>query len=146
MRQLKYYNTNGDTTATPPAPAPAPAPPKKGLSNEEFDQVLQLGVAVGGTVARQRLASGKSSERQARIAACGRRPLFGKKKKAEYDKCLAAAQSDPLERSAPFPDAGSSGSNGGDGNRNQVMLYVGVGLGVVVVGVLGFFLYKKFSK
>ena len=108
-----------------------------------IDTILTTGAQVGTTVAKQRQASGKSAERQARIAACGRKPLFGKKKKADYEKCVAAAQGGGQQRSADIPDGNSSG---GDGEDNKTMLYVGIGLGVVVLGVVGFILYKKFSK
>jgi len=138
MGKLIFHNADAAT----PAPAPAPDAAKGG-TNIPLDQVLQLGLQVGGAVTKQRQQSGAAAERQARIAACGRKPLFGKKKKAEYNKCVAEAQGGGQQRGADIPVGNSSG---GDGEDNKTMLYVGIGLGVVVLGVVGFILYKKFSK
>jgi len=114
---------------------------------KNVDAVLQLGTEVIGAIGQQRQASGKAAARQARLAACGRKPLLGitkkqKKRKEEYAKCAQQAIADVQagERSAdvPPPPSDEGGSN--------TMLYVGIGLGVVVLGVVGFILYKKFGK
>lgn len=114
-----------------------------GIDPKSLDALLQTGVVVGGTVARQRQASGRSAERQARIAVCGRKPLFGKKKKEEYRKCVERnqGQQSVATRSSDFPSSAPSDDNG-----NKTMTYVGVGLGVVLLGVVGFILYRKFNK
>ena len=119
-------------------------------NNMPLDAILNAGLQVGGTIARQRQASGKSAARQARIAACGRKPLigFGKKfrqRKADYEKCAANAQSASDAANAPLPPFDNRSGDTGDGG-NKTMLYVGIGLGVVVLGVVGFILYKKFGK
>lgn len=110
-----------------------------------IDTIITTGAQVGTTVAKQRQASGKSAERQARIAACGRKPLFGKKKKAEYNKCIAEAQgaSDGSTRSGDVPpDSGDGGDEGG----NKTMLYVGIGVGVLALIAIGYFVVRKMSK
>lgn len=147
MGKFRFYNTEGD--ATPPAAAaaaaPAPAPEATKRSDVPIDELLQAGLVVGGTIARQRQQSGRSANRQARIAACGRKPLFGKKKKAAYNQCLADAQAgvSAATRSGDLPiDTGEGQGDSG----NKTMQYVGIGLGVVVLGVVGFILYKKFGK
>ena len=114
------------------------------LDPQMLDTLLQTGIQATSTVVGQRAASGKSAARQARIAACGRRPLFGKRRKAEYDKCAAQAQADSESTKSmetPYYGGGDSDSGG-----NKTMMYVGIGLGVIVVGALGFFLIRKFSK
>ena len=144
MGKFRFYNNDGE--ATPPAAAatPAPAPEATKRSDIPIDELLTAGLVVGGTVARQRQQSGASANRQARIAACGRKPLFGKKKKAAYNQCLAIAQGGSMPNSPMTPPDFRSGE--GDGGDNKTMQYVGIGLGVVVLGVVGFILYKKFGK
>ena len=136
-------------TTQPAQSAETSTPNKKrmglNISDESLDTLLQAGVQVGATVARQRQASGRAAARQERIAACGRKPLFGKKKKAAYNKCVAEAQASSAAstRSADvIPDSGDSSDSGG----NKTMMYVGIGLGILVVGALGFFAYRKFKK
>jgi len=64
---------------------------KMPIDPNSLDLLLKTGVQVAGGVAQQRAASGKSAARQERIAACGRKPLFGKKRKEEYRKCVEQA-------------------------------------------------------
>lgn len=119
---------------------------QKGLDPKTIDTILQTGLQVGGTIAAQRQASGKAAARRARIEACGRKPLFNRRKRADYDKCVAAAsqegagQTRSTAPNVPLPPSGE-----GQGN-NKTMMYVGIGLGVLVVGALGFYLFKKFKK
>jgi hypothetical protein len=112
-----------------------------GISPEALDTLLNTGLQATATVVGQRAASGRSAARQARIAACGRKPLFGKKKKEAYRQCLEEAQGGGDTRSGDFPPPPSS-----DGGGSNTMMYVGIGLGVVVLGVVGFVLYRKFNK
>lgn len=139
MGQLRFYNVEGETAA----PAPAPSTQAPTGSNIPIDELLQAGAQITNAVVRQRQSSGKSASRQARIAACGRKPLFGKKKKDEYNKCLADAQAGvgAGTRSADLPP--DTGASDGD---NKTMMYVGIGLGVIVLGVVGFILVRKFRK
>jgi len=122
-----------------------------GISPESLDTLLNTGLQATSTIVGQRAASGKSAARQARIAACGRKPLLGvgkkfRQRKADYEKCVANAQSGGNVANAPLPPFDNrSGDTGGDGGGNT-MMYVGIGLGVVVLGVVGFILYKKFGK
>ena len=111
------------------------------ISPEALDTLLNTGLQATATIVGQRAASGKSASRQARIAACGRKPLFGKKKKEAYRQCLEQAQGGGDTRSGDFPPPPSS-----DGGGSNTMMYVGIGLGVVVLGVVGFVLYRKFNK
>lgn len=115
-------------------------------NNMPLDAILNAGLQVGGTIARQRQASGKSAARQARIAACGRKPLLGKKKKAAYNKCVADAQAASSGANAPLPPFDNRSGGGEEDGDNKTLMYVGIGLGVVVLGVVGFILYKKFGK
>jgi LPXTG-motif cell wall-anchored protein len=113
------------------------------LSPEALDTLLNTGLQATSTIVGQRAASGRSAARQARIAACGRKPLFGKKKKEAYRQCLEQAQGQGGgdTRSGDFPPPPSS-----DGGGSNTMMYVGIGLGVVLLGVVGFVLYRKFNK
>lgn len=130
--------------ANTPAPAPTAA---KGIDPKSLDAILNTGLVVGGTIARQRQQSGRAAARQARIAACGRKPLIGKKKKAAYNKCVADAQAGANIPNTPLtPPDFRSGGGGEEGGDNKTLMYVGIGLGVVVLGVVGYILYKKFGK
>jgi hypothetical protein len=151
MGEFRFYDTPQKSADVTPKgnEVPKTTEPKnnKNMSvpPELFDTLLQTGVTVGGTIASQRQKTGKSAARQERIAACGRKPLFGARKKAEYNKCVAnlgGAQ----QRSADIPPPPFDENSGGgdEGGSNKTMLYVGIG--VVVLGVVGFILYKKFGK
>lgn len=118
--------------------------PKKNMPIDPntLDTLLQTGVQATATIVGQRAASGKSAMRQERIAQCGRRPLFGRQKKQAYNECVAKLGSSQ-ERSAPI-NYGDGGSQGTDEGSNNTLLYVGVS--VLVLGIVGFILYKKFGK
>jgi len=142
MSALNYQQLQNVNKAAEQATEAEQAKKKNmGLSPEAFDTLLNTGLQATATVVGQRAASGRSASRQARIAACGRKPLFGKKKKEEYRKCLEQAQGGVDTRSGDFPPPPSS-----NGGGNNTMMYVGIGLGVIVLGVVGFVLYRKFNK
>jgi hypothetical protein len=142
MSALNYQQLQNVNKAAEQATEAEQAKKKNmGLSPEAFDTLLNTGLQATSTVVSQRAASGRSASRQARIAACGRKPLFGKKKKEEYRKCLEQAQGGVDTRSGDFPPPPSS-----NGGGNNTMMYVGIGLGVIVLGVVGFVLYRKFNK
>jgi hypothetical protein len=144
MSALNYQQLQDVNKAAAQATATEQAKKKSmGVSPEALDTLLNTGLQATATIAGQRAASGKSAARQARIAACGRKPLIGKKKKEAYRKCLAEAegQGGGDTRSANFPPPPSTDEGG-----NNTMMYVGIGLGVIVLGVVGFILYKKFGK
>lgn len=120
-------------TATPTLVAPVTAAESKSFP---LDALLNLGVQAASTVSAARRASGASASRQQRVAACGRRPLFGKARKEEYAKCVANAEGGNYsDRAADtdFPPAPQSNN----------MTFVYVGLGLVVVSGLAYFLLKK---
>jgi hypothetical protein len=112
------------------------------IDPQTLDTLLQTGVQATATIASQRAASGKKAARQERIAACGRKPLFGKRKKAEYQKCVEQAGIG-MTKSAPS-DTMPSEPPQREGSGNMKFVYIGIG--VVVVGLLGFVLYKNFIK
>ena len=139
---LNYQQLQDVNKAAEQATATEQAKKKNmGLSPEALDTLLNTGLQATATVVGQRAASGRSAARQARIAACGRKPLFGKKKKEAYRQCLEQAQGGGDTRSGDFPPPPSS-----DGGGSNTMMYVGIGLGVVLLGVVGFVLYRKFNK
>jgi len=120
---------------------PSTMPNNQTSSEKSFslDNLLNLGVKVAGAVGQARTASGARADRQARIAACGRRPLFGKQKKKEYDQCVAnasASQRSTGGGSTPPPPPPPPPSN-------NTMTFVLVGVGLLAVGGLAYFLLKK---
>jgi hypothetical protein len=120
--------TTVDTTPTTTATTPS----SSGISTDTLTQLLQTGLQIGGSIRQQRQASGASANRQARLAACGRRPLFGKARKAAYDKCVADATASSGAYSPSMPPAPQT---------NNTMLFVG--LGVVALGVVGYIIYRR---
>ena len=110
------------------------------IDPQTLDVLLQTGVQATATIAGQRAASGKRAARQERIAACGRKPLFGKAKKDAYNKCvskLGATKSAPNEDYTPPPIEEDSGGN---------MKFVYIGLGVLLLAGIGFYVIKKMGK
>jgi len=120
--------TTVDTTPTTTATTPS----SSGISTDTLTQLLQTGLQIGGSISQQRRASGASANRQARLAACGRRPLFGKARKAAYDKCVADATASSGAYSPSMPPAPQT---------NNTMLFVG--LGVVALGIVGYIIYRR---
>ncbi|NBX73333.1 MAG: hypothetical protein EBQ89_03440 [Alphaproteobacteria bacterium] len=115
---------------------------KMPIDPQILDTLLRTGVQATSTIAGQRAASGKSALRQERIASCGRKPLFGRKKKEEYRKCVEEAgigmtKSTPSDLMPPsLPEEEGSGN----------MKFVYIGLGILALGVISFIVYKKFGK
>jgi hypothetical protein len=147
---MKWFNNTGDdsgvgsgvllpefqTPTTVDTTSAATTPPTlssgSGISADSLTQILQTGLQIGGSIRQQRQASGASANRQARLAACGRRPLFGKARKAAYDKCVADATASSGAYSPSMPPAPQT---------NNTMLFVG--LGVVALGVVGYIIYRR---
>jgi LPXTG-motif cell wall-anchored protein len=122
--------------ASPPSTGAGQTSAQKSFS---LDNLLNLGVQVAGAVGQARTASGAKADRQARIAACGRRPLLGKQKKREYDQCVAnasMAQRSTGGGSTPPPSTPPPPSS-----NNMTIVLIGVGL--LAVGGLAYFLLKK---
>ena len=112
------------------------------IDPQTLDTLLQTGVQATATIAGQRAASGRSAARQERIAACGRRPLFGRRKKEAYRKCLEEAniggtKSMPSDNYTPPTIQDEDGGN---------MKFVYIGLGVLLLAGIGFFVIKKMGK
>ena len=144
---MRWFNQTGDdsgvgsgvllpefqTPTTTPAAPTTSSPSGGGANLDTLTQLLQTGVDIGKQVREQRQASGAAASRQARLAACGRRPLFPGAKRDAYDKCVAQAMGGSGGYTPPPPPSSSSKSN--------TMLYVG--LGVVALGIVGFIIYRR---
>jgi hypothetical protein len=112
------------------------------IDPQTLDTLLQTGLQATATIAGQRAASGKKAARQERIAACGRRPVFNRKAKEEYRKCIAEAslggtKSMPSDDTYSPPPPPPQGGN---------MRFVYIGLGVLLLAGVGFFVIKKMGK
>lgn len=112
------------------------------IDPQTLDTLLQTGLQATATIAGQRAASGKKAARQERIAACGRRPVFNRKAKEAYRKCLEEAniggtKSMPSDNYTPPPIQDDGGGN---------MKFVYIGLGVLLLAGIGFFVIKKMGK
>jgi hypothetical protein len=110
-----------------------------------LNSILNLasqGAQIAGSIRYQRQQSGASGRRQSLIAQCGRRPLFGRERKAEYEKCKADYQASLLT-----PVVGQGGGQG-DVNKNiggqgGSMRFVLIGVGVLAIGAIAYLALKK---
>ena len=105
-----------------------------------LDSLLNLGTQafqLGSTIKYQRQQSGAASNRQSRLAQCGRRPLIGKAKKQAYQKCLDDANK-PLPTDTNVIIDENKNIGGGSS-----MKFVWIGLAIAVAGGIGYMLYKK---
>ena len=142
---MKWYNNTGDDSGvgsgvllpefqTPPTTSTTElthaTTPSSGISADALTQLLTTGLQIGGRISQQRRASGASANRQARLAACGRRPLFGRARKEAYEKCLANAQGGGGGGYFPPPPP-----------QSNTLLFVGVG--VVLLGIVGYVIYRR---
>ena len=120
---------------------PSTMPNNQTSSEKSFslDTLLNVGTQIAGAIGKARTESGARADRQARIAACGRRPLLGKKKKREYDQCAANASMEQRSTGGgstpPLPPPPPP--------SNNTMTFVLVGVGLLAVGGLAYFLLKK---
>lgn len=109
-----------------------------------LNSILNLasqGAQIAGAIRYQRQQSGASGRRQSLIAQCGRAPLFGRERKADYRKCKA-----DYEASLLTPIGG--GGQGGDVNKNigggsSSMKFLYIGLGVLALGGIAYLALKK---
>lgn len=99
-------------------------------------KIVAQGAQIYGAINQQRTLSGAKSNRQERLAKCGRKPLFGKKKKAEYAKCMAEANTPSGSGYDPNKSLSGEGSN-------KNMTYVLIGGAVLVIGGLMYYLSKR---
>lgn len=134
-------STNATNTAFQ-SPASAQFADKNQTSG--LNSLLNLasqGAQIAGSIKYQRQQSGASARRQSLIAQCGRAPLIGRQRKAEYRKCKADYEASLL---API----GGGGQGGDVNKNiggsgSSMKFVWIGLGVIALGGIAYLALRK---
>ena len=100
------------------------------------------GAQIAGSIRYQRQQSGASARRQSLIAQCGRRPLFGRERKADYEKCKANYEASLLT------PVGSQVGGQGDVNKNiggqgGSMRFVLIGVGVLAIGAIAYLALRK---
>jgi hypothetical protein len=121
----------------------APTADKNDLSG--LSEILGIGTqlaSIGGAIANQRQQSGASARRQSRVATCGRRPLFGRRRKEDYDKCIA--EYNASLNAPPIVDSSSDANKSiGGGESGSSMKFVWIGLAVVALGGFGYLAFRK---
>jgi len=155
---MKHYNSSGlqstfdvpktsGTTTTQNANTTTSAPSgdknQQGGLNDWLNKGSQLIVQGGqivGAISQQRQASGVAQQRQAIKNACGRKPLFSRKRKEEYRKCAEGVIGSNTDNTGNIDDTKTLG--GGGGSTSPIL----IGVGVLALGVIGFLLYKKYKK
>lgn len=115
---------------------------KSAQASEGLAAVLQLGTMIKG----QREASGAAQSRRDRIAACGRKPVLGfgkkfRKRKDEYNKCVAEAEQEKSTRSETTTTYRSESD--APAPKDKTLMYVGIGVGVLILGTITYFILKK---
>jgi hypothetical protein len=94
-----------------------------------------------GAIAIQRQQSGVAADRQARIAQCGRRPLFQGVRRREYDRCVAGASA---IATTPMPISNLSNDESKSiGGSGSPMKYIALGLGVLAIGTIAVLALRK---
>jgi hypothetical protein len=129
--------SGGLMPATSAVAAQAAANPTAADKSFPLDALLQTGIQVAATIGGIRAQTGATASRQQRIAACGRRPLLGRRRKQEYQKCVDQLQGGGFDNRNVFvpPPAAPQGSN--------TMTIVLIGLGVLLVGGVTIFLLRR---
>jgi hypothetical protein len=131
--------TSGVTATQSPASAQFADKNQTSGLNALFNLASQ-GAQVAGTIKYQRQQSGAAARRQSLIAQCGRAPLIGRERKAEYRKCKADYEASLLASIG-------GGIQGGDVNKNiggsSSMNFVYIGLGVLALGGIAYIALKK---
>lgn len=100
------------------------------------------GAQIVGAVQYQRQQSGASARRQTLISQCGRRPLIGRQRKADYEKCKADYQASLLTANAGQTGGGNDSKSLNDTSGSS-MKFVWIGLGIIALGGVAYFLMKK---
>jgi len=145
---LSNIYTTAQPTSTGISSTQSPASAQFGDKNDlsGLNAILGIGsqvAQIGGAIAAQRQQSGASANRQARIAQCGRKPLFGKKKKKKYKKCVAELNAS-LNAPPPIVYSPSDVNKNIDTNQGgSTMKFVWIGLGVLAVGTIAFLALRK---
>ena len=146
--QYTSINTNIGSTASanPIATTATTATTATGVdknASSGLDSILNLanqGAQIAGSIKYQRQQSGASARRQSLISQCGRAPLFGRERKAEYRKCKADYQASLL---TPIASQTGDDVNKNLGGGGSSMKFIWIGLAIVVAGGLGYMLYNK---
>jgi hypothetical protein len=135
MSYSRWYNNSGSATGA-------------GLNAELGMTIAQTATQIGAGIAAVRQQSGAAAARQARIAACGRKPVIGigrrfRERKEKYRQCVAQASMQSAGAFDPKTTGGYNPSMPPEPPKNNTMLVVGVGVGILVIGTLAYFAFKK---
>ena len=131
-----------ESTATAPTATPTATGVDKNASSG-LNSLLNLatqGAQIAGTIKQQRQQSGASARRQSLIAQCGRRPLVGRQRKAEYAKCKADYEAGATTATGGAEDVNKTLTTQQNGSPMRI---IWIGLAIAVAGGLGYMLYKK---
>jgi hypothetical protein len=128
------------------------------ISPEQVDAAAKA-AGIAANIIRQRRAAKAESEKGAIKASCGRKPIFGKAKKAKYQKCVSdflknkqdAEKTKPQVPDSTFVPTNIEKMAAPEEDDKFLGMPKAVGITVTVVGALalivgGIFLVKKLRK
>lgn len=149
------YGANGYSNTDGGEGEDAKTPDKAASKDSVTPEMIQAGIGTTTAIIQgiqQKRATQEGQDKIAMRKMCGRKPLIGNKKKAEYQKCVSdfiksKQQStqqqyvpDPSQQRTVSPDAS------GDGKVLGVPKGVAIAIGVVVLAVGGYFAIKAIKK
>ena len=137
------WTTDYKPTSTGVTATQSPASNQNRVGLDDIMGIATTGAQIAGAVGYQRQQSGASARRQSRIAACGRRPLIGRRRKDEYRKCIADYNASL--NAPPIVDYSSDANKniGGQTQSGSSMKFVWIGLGVVAIGAIAYLAFRK---
>lgn len=127
----------------------------KGMTDEQKQAVIQAGVQVASGVANAIKNRPRNITKEEYKAACGRKPLIGKAKKASYQKCVdnyLKSKSNSKESNTTSPSVNPPSSNKEYTKNNDEKKFLGMPMGagitvtVLAVAALAFGGYKLYVK
>lgn len=149
------YGANGYSNTEGGEGEDAKTPDKAASKGSVTPEMIQAGIGITTAVIQgqqQRRATQEGQDKIAMRKMCGRKPLIGKKKKAEYQKCVSdfikSKQSNQPQYTPDYSPQQRvlSPDVSGDGKVLGLPKGVAIAIGVVVLAVGGYFAVKAIKK
>lgn len=103
--------------------------------------LIGTGIATGGALLVGLASKGRKTPTDVQQK-CGKKPLFGKQKKQQYNDCIAKSNA-PVVETAKTTPTNETAPKKPMSKGAKIGIVVGA---IVVFGVIGFMVYKKMKK